>query len=58
MMITVVVAVEVRDEELTEVMGAVPVAMVVVAVGEEALGRGTLLLILKLMVSRIFAIIL
>ena len=58
MMITVVVAVEVRDEELTEVMGAVPVAMVVVAVREEALGRGTLLLILKLMVSRIFAIIL
>ena len=58
MMITVVVAVEVRDEELTEAVGAVPVAMVVVAVREEALGRGTLLLILKLMVSRIFAIIL
>ena len=58
MMITVVVAVEVRDEELTEVVGAVPVAMVVVAVGEEVLGKGTLLLILKLMVSRIFAIIL
>ena len=41
MMITVVVAVEVRDEELTEVVGAVPVAMVVIAVGEEVLGKGT-----------------
>ena len=39
MMITVVVAVEVRDEELTEVVGTVPVAMVVVTVGEEVLAK-------------------
>ena len=58
MMITVVVAVEVRDEELTEVVGTVPVAMVVVTVGEEVLGKGTLPLILKLMAFPIFAIIL
>ena len=58
MMITVVVAVEVRDEELTEAVGAVPVAMVEVAMGEEVLGKGTLLLILKFMAFPIFAIIL
>ena len=58
MMITVVAAVEVRDEELAKVVGAVPVAMVVVALGEEVLGKGTLPLVVKLMAFPIFAIIL